>query len=295
MKLERHFIVLAVLGIILGEAGEIVGVFRGISFNCLKFLSLFGGLMVLGCLTPAMTDFFQETREEKVKILLWVCSLSVSLLALPRVDFIRHGIIEPAGFEEVLLRLKIHPLINFTTAIALSGILGFVATKRKHFETVIREFGRGIEEIIKKFILPGFMLATPGIVSLLDWEEVLKNPGAGYLKNIGVFFSGLLILALFFRGRLKKEWARGVYKSLFISFLIAPILIETPPSMGTIFIYFLIVIFSTSINPKVPPMIALGLFAEVTEISATALGSIIVLYFICHGIERGFCSIFHSV
>lgn len=294
IKLERYFIVLSVLGIVLGQSREGSKFFRGISFNYLAFLSLFGGIMVLGCLTPAMIDFFNRDKRERLKIIIWVCSLSSILLVIPMTGFLRNRIIELGGFGEIYFKLKIYPLVNFTTAVALSAILGFIASKRRHLERGIREFGRGIEELIKIFILPGFMVATLGILSIFNLGELLEGLGIGYLKNIAIFFAGLLILFIFFKGRIQMGWARGIYKILFVGTLIAPILIKNVPSMGIIFIYILIVSFSTVLNPKLPPMVALGLFAEMAEITASALGSIIVLYFVCSGIERRFCNGFKS-
>lgn len=295
MKLELYFILMAITGFLIRGSMGIERIFRTISFNFLSFLSLFAGLMVLGCLTPATIDFFKGSRVKRLKILLWVGGVSILLLLLlPTADFLRRENVQLGTFGKLYLKLKINPLINFSTAIVLSGILGFIGAKRRHLEKGIREFGGGIEEIIKKFILPGFMLATPGIFSTLDSDKLLGVPGLGYLKNIGIFIGILLLLSLFFRGKLQGSWPRAIYKILFIGILIAPILIESIPSMATIFIFLLIVILATTINPKVPPMLALGLFAEITDLSSLALGSIIVFYFTCSGVERLFCGAFHS-
>jgi len=294
MKLELYFILMSVAGFLIRGRVVIERTFRTISFNFLSFLSLFGGLMILGCLTPAIIDFFKESREKRLKLLLWVGGLSTLLLLLPTIDFFRWEAIQPGTFGKLYFKLKINPLLNFSTAIALSIILGFIGSKRRFLEKEIREFGEGIEEIIKKFILPGFMLATPGILSTMDLDRLLEATELVYLKNIGVFIGTLLLLSLFFRSILQRSWSRAVYKILFIGILISPILTKAPPTTATIFIFFLTVILTTTINPKVPPMVALGLFAEITDLSTLSLGGIIVLYFSCSGVERLFCSAFHS-
>lgn len=294
MKLELYFILMSVAGFLIKGRVGIERAFRTISFNFLSFLSLFGGLMILGCLTPAIIDFFNGSRKEKLKVLLWVGGLSTLLLLLTTMDFLRGEGIQLGTFGKLYFKLKINPLINFSTAITLSGILGFMGSKRGFLEKGIREFGWGIEEIIKKFILPGFMLATPGILSTLSSDKLLGAMESAYLKNISLFIGILLLLSLFFRSKLQRSCSRAIYKILFIGILIAPILIESTPSMATIFIFFLIVIMATTINPKVPPMVALGLFAEITNLGSLALGGIIVFYFTCSGLERLFCASFHS-
>lgn len=285
---------MSVAGFFIRGSAGLEKAFRTISFNFLSFLSLFGGLMILGCLTPAIIDLFKVEREKKLTLLLWTGVLNTLLLFLPTADFLRGGSVQLGTFGELYFKLKINPLINFSTAIALSGILGFIGAKRGLLEEGIREFGRGIEELIKKFILPGFMLATPGILSTLDLNKLSEVLGWVYLKNIGIFTGLLLLLSLSFKSKFKRSWSRAIYKILFIGVLIAPILIENIPSMATIFIFFLVVILATTINPKIPPMVALGLFAEMTNLSSLALGSIIVFYFTCSGMERLFCSTFRS-
>lgn len=294
VKVERYFLILAILGISLGKNNSLSTFLKVFSFNYLTFLSLFGGIMVLGCLAPAMIDFFKKDRREKVKIAVWVCTLSSIFLLLPMTGFLKSEVINLDSFGKVYFKVKIHPLINFTTAIVLSALLGFIAFRRSYLEKGIREFGKGIEEIVRMFILPGFMLATPGILTLFNSEEFVNKLGIGYLKNIGIFFMGLLVLAVFFRKRMRVGRARGVYKILFVGSLVAPILIKNSPSIATIFLYLLVVSFSTVLNPKIPPMVALGLFAEMAEVAVPALGGMIVLYFICSGIERHFCSAFKT-
>lgn len=298
-KLGLKLIFITVLGVIIGRVApvNILTIFKTISCNFFAFLSLFGGIMMFSSLTPEVKEYFEKSKEAKRNLLIKVLLSTIFIIIL----FVLFGYRDAPIFSDrkigIYFLMKVTPIMNFTTAILLSFIVGYEAfLGNGYLDGILEDMKIGSGKIVEKFVFPVFFISIPGIVMNLQVDELLNN------LVLNRSWMELLILLLFIIKTLfiirkdyggEESYHRLIYMKLFILMIACPlfrgeILIE---SIIPFIVYVFFLSFALLLVEDIPAIVLLGFLGEMGGVSLDTLGLVIILYFIFLPIEKGLLKI----
>lgn len=298
-KLGLKLIFITVLGVIIGRVApvNILAIFKTISCNFFAFLSLFGGIMMFSSLTPEVKEYFEKSKEAKRSLLIKVLLSTIFIIILFVLFGYRDTPIFPDRKIGIYFLMKVTPIMNFTTAILLSFIVGYAAfLGNGYLDGILEDMKRGSGKIVEKFVFPVFFISIPGIVMNLQVDELFNN------LVLNRSWMELLILLLFIVKTLciirrgyggEESYHRLIYMKLFILVIACPlfrgeILTE---SLIPFIVYIFFLSFALLLVEDIPAIVLLGFFGEMGGVSLDTLGLVIILYFIFLPIEKGLMKI----
>lgn len=295
-RLELKLIFIVIIGLIIGKFAPegIKIIFKTITYNFFAFLSLFGGLMMFSSLAPGMKCYFEKNSRDKKKFFLNVL-LSTFLVIILFILF-RYDNIQIFSMEKVNLyfKLKVTPLMNFTTSILLSAIIGYVTFMGDgNLDGLLSDFKKGIAKIVEKFIFPAFFISIPGIVMDLQIKKLFVIIFLN--RSWGEIIILLLICVKIFYFSKKthgegRNYSRLLYMNLFILVVACPLFRGGIVNQSIIYfmVYAFFLSFVVLLVEDIPAIVLLGFFSEIGGVSIKLLGVLIILYFIFSPLEKIF-------
>lgn len=297
--LELKLISITVLGIIIGRVApvNILTIFKTISYNFFAFLSLFGGIMMFSSLAPEIKRYFEKSKEAKRSLLIKVLLSTIFIVIL----FVLFGYRNMPIFSNrrigFYFLMNVTPIMNFTTAILLSIIVGYTAfLGNGYFDGILEDMKRGSEKIVEKFIFPAFFISIPGIVMNLQVDELFYNLvlNRSWMEFLILLLFIIKILYLIIKGYGgESNYHRLIYMKLFILVVACPLFrgeIRTE-SIIPFIVYVFFISFALLLVEDIPAIVLLGLFREMGDVSLDTLGLVIILYFVFLSIEKGLMKI----
>ena len=295
-RLELKVIIITVVGLIIGRVAPegIKMLFKTISYNFFAFLSLFGGLMMFSSLAPGMKEFFKKSSSNRRRLFTEVLLSTLSIAIL----FILFGYEDIQVFFikniNLYFKLNVTPLMNFTTSILFSAIIGYVAfVGDGNFDGILNDFKKGITKIVEKFIFPVFFLSIPGITMDLQ----IKKLFASIFLNRSWIEAAILLVFLIKRFCVRKtqnkgggNYSRLLYMNLFILTVACPLFRGEVVNESIIhfMVYLFFLSFVVLLVEDIPAIVLLGFFSEIGGVSVNLLGVLIILYLLCSPLEKVF-------
>jgi len=297
--LGLKLISITVLGVIIGRVApvNILTIFKTISCNFFAFLSLFGGIMMFSSLAPEVKRYFEKSKEAKRSLLIKVLLSTIFIIILFVLFGYRNMLIFSDRRIGFYFLMDVTPIMNFTTAILFSVIVGYTAfLGNGYLDGILEDMKRGSAKIVEKFVFPAFFISIPGIVMNLQIGELFDNLilNRSWMEFLILLLFIIKILYLITRGYGGEiSYHRLIYMKLFILVIACP-LFKGEIRIESI-IPFIVYIFFTSfallLVDDMPAIVLLGFFREMGGVSLDTLGLAIILYFVFLPIEKGLMKI----